>query len=225
MPAGIGKWADGVGLHVTLGGGVSCGWLLSVGRDAQAADGEDAAKRQLILPRAFEAPDDGQGQAEDDKVHDDVEGLVDDEVGGSVDAHSIDRLVPVAAEGPALKRADEEDGGGPEANEPVYEGGDAVEGRGREDATIEADDGDFDGGAKREVGAIVASGQGKEGDVKVMAAGRAAPRKGKGIGTALYSNTPLGGRMASASEGGLAGMVGRCLTSQETGRRRIQTGG
>lgn len=130
-------------------------WILSVGRDAQAAEGKDAAERELILPRALEAPDDGQGQAEDDKVHDDVEGLVDDEVCGAVDTHGVDRLVPVAAEGPALKRAGEKDGGCPEADEPVYAGGDAVEGRGREDATVEADDGDFDDGAESEVGELI----------------------------------------------------------------------
>ncbi|KFY90576.1 hypothetical protein V500_05136 [Pseudogymnoascus sp. VKM F-4518 (FW-2643)] len=124
-------------------------------RDAQAAEGEDAAERELILPRAFEAPDDGQGQAEDDKVHEDVEGLVDDEVLGAIDTHGVDGLVPVAAEGPALKRAGKEDGGGPEADEPVYDGGDAVEGRSREDATVEADDGDFYDGAESKVGELV----------------------------------------------------------------------
>lgn len=58
--------------------------------DVQATKGKDATERELILPRALESPDDGQGQTEDDKVHDDVEGLVDDEVRGAVNTHGVD---------------------------------------------------------------------------------------------------------------------------------------
>ncbi|KFY14146.1 hypothetical protein V492_02823 [Pseudogymnoascus sp. VKM F-4246] len=136
-------------------GVVSCVLFPGTGWDAQAADGEDATERELILPRALEPPDDGQGQGEDDEVHDDVEGLVDDEVLGAVDAHGVDGLIPVATKRPTLQRAGEEDGGGPEADEPVYVGGEAVEGWGGEDAAVEADDGDFDHGTESEVGELV----------------------------------------------------------------------
>lgn len=54
-----------------------------------------------------------------------------------------------------MKRAGEEDCGGPEADEPVYDGGDAVEARGWEDAAVEANDGDFDDGAESEVGKLI----------------------------------------------------------------------
>jgi hypothetical protein len=128
---------------------------LSVGWDAQSTKGKDKAECKLILPHPLEAPDDRQGQAEDDKIHDDVEGLVDDEVCVAIDTLSIDRLIPVSTKGPTLKPAGDEDGGGPEADEPVYEVGDSVEARGRENATVEADDGDFDGGAESKVGELV----------------------------------------------------------------------
>lgn len=62
------------------------------------------------MPGALEAPDHWDGQNEDDEVHEDVEGLVNDEEDVWVDALPLDAVVPVGAEGTALCRAGDADG-------------------------------------------------------------------------------------------------------------------
>lgn len=103
----------------------------------------------------MEAPDHWDGEDEDDEVHQDVEGLVDDEEDAWVDALPVDAVVPVGAEGAALRGAGDEDGEAPGADEGVHAEGEVLEFGGCEDPPVEADDGDFDGGGEDEVGELV----------------------------------------------------------------------
>lgn len=52
---------------------------VDTGEADEATDGEDAVDGELVLPRAVQAPDHGDGQGQDHKVHEDVEGLVGDD--------------------------------------------------------------------------------------------------------------------------------------------------
>lgn len=114
----------------------------------------------------METPDHGDGEDEYDKVHEDVEGLVDDEEDAWVDALSGDVVVPVCAEGTTLSCAGEEDAGAPGGYEGVEGEGEGLEFGGCEDAAIEADDGDFDGWTQDEVGELVG-----EEDLEVLVVG------------------------------------------------------
>jgi hypothetical protein len=64
----------------------------------------------------MEIPNHRDWQGEDDKVHEDVEGLVDDVEEVCVEALAVDAMVPVCAEWAALACAGEEDGRSPEAD-------------------------------------------------------------------------------------------------------------
>jgi hypothetical protein len=77
---------------------------------------ENAVQREFILPGTMEIPNHRDWQGEDDKVHEDVEGLVDDEEEVCVEALAVDAMVPVCAEWAALACAGEEDGRSPEAD-------------------------------------------------------------------------------------------------------------
>lgn len=107
------------------------------------------------MPGAVEAPDHWDGEDEDDEVHEDVEGLVDDEEDAWVDALAVDAVVPVGAERAALRRAGDEDGEPPGGDEGVQAEGEVLEFGGCEDSPVEADDGDLDGGGEDEVGELV----------------------------------------------------------------------
>lgn len=88
----------------------------------------------------METPDHWDGQDEDHKVHEDVEGLVDDEEDVWVEALPVHALVPVCAEGATLAGAGEENSQAPGADEAVETQGEFLEAGGCEDAAVEADD-------------------------------------------------------------------------------------
>ncbi len=99
---------------VIKGGLVSwvCGWrsfwLMGMGweKDVQQANGEDGQDADFAARRDFELGDAVEGEEEDRKVGDDVNGGRGDEGGQEVDAAALDRVVPDAGAGHAL-----EDGG------------------------------------------------------------------------------------------------------------------
>lgn len=128
---------------------------VDTGEADEATDGEDAVDGELVLPGAVQAPDHGNGQGQDHKVHEDVEGLVGDDEDLEVETLALHAVVPVCAEWAALPRAGEEDAGAPRADEAVQAEGEALEFGRCEDAAVEADDGDFDGRAEEEVGELV----------------------------------------------------------------------
>lgn len=128
---------------------------VDTGEADEATDGEDAVDGELVLPGAVQPPDHGDGQSQDHKVHEDVEGLVGDDEDFGVEALALHALVPVCAEWAALAGASEEDAGAPGADEAVQAEGEALEFGGCEDAAVEADDGDFDARAEEEVGELV----------------------------------------------------------------------
>ncbi len=61
------------------------------------------------MPGAMQIPDHWDGKDEDDKVHEDVEGLVDDEEGFCVEALAGDGVIPICAEWAALTGTGEGD--------------------------------------------------------------------------------------------------------------------
>lgn len=63
----------------------------------EKAQCEHAVQRELILPCTMKIPDHRDWQDEDDKVHEDIEGLVDDEEEVCVEAVALDAVVPVCA--------------------------------------------------------------------------------------------------------------------------------
>lgn len=79
------------------------------GEADEYAEGEDAVQGQFVLPGAVEIPDHWNWEDEDYDVHQNVEGLVDDEKCRFVETGSRDAAVPVGAERAALSGAGEED--------------------------------------------------------------------------------------------------------------------
>ena len=128
---------------------------VDTGETDEDTEGEDAVERELILPRTLQVPDHGDGEGEDDEVDDDVEDLVGDEEFVLVETGAVDGLVPEGVQGTALYGAGDDDGETPGADESVEGEGDVLEFGGGENATVEADDGGFDGWADEEVAELV----------------------------------------------------------------------
>ena len=128
---------------------------IDTGEADEDTEGEDAVERELILPRALQVPDHGDGEGEDDEVDDDVEDLVGDEEFVLVETGAVDGLVPEGVQGTALYGAGDDDGETPGADESVEGEGDVLEIGGGENATVEADDGSFDGWADEEVAELI----------------------------------------------------------------------
>lgn len=74
----------------------------------------------------------------------------------SVDASRLDALIPVPPKRPTLQGADEEYASAPNTNEPDKGAGDDIEAvRSKEDAAVEADEGDLEDGDESKVGELV----------------------------------------------------------------------
>ena len=128
---------------------------VDAGEADEGAEGEHAVQRELVLPGALQAPDHGDGEGQDDKVHDDVEGLIHDEERVSVEAVAIDALVPVGAQRAALQGTGEEDARPPEPDQRVQAERHPLEGFHGKQPAVETDDGDLDGGTQHEIGELV----------------------------------------------------------------------
>lgn len=85
----------------------------------ESTEGEDTVQCELVLPATVQTPNHRDWEDEDDKVHDDVEGLVDNEEDVRIEAFSGHTMVPVGAERNTLTGAGEEDAEAPGANEAV----------------------------------------------------------------------------------------------------------
>ena len=128
---------------------------VDAGEADEGAESKDAVQGELVLPGAVQVPDHGDGEGEDHEVHEYIPGLVHDEEKVWVDALAVDAVVPVGLQWATLSGAGEENGCSPCTDETVEAEGEFLEfGRG-EHSAVEADDGDFDGGAKEEVGELV----------------------------------------------------------------------
>lgn len=114
--------------------------------DLQATDCKNTIQRKLILPGPLQAPDHGDGQQQDDEVHNDIEALVDDEEQIAIEAVAVDASIPVGPQRPTLQGAGKEDASGPGSHEAVEDKRDAVELRCGENTAVEAHEGYLDGG-------------------------------------------------------------------------------
>lgn len=85
----------------------------------ECTQGENAVQGEFILPGTMQIPDHRDWKGEDDKVHYDVERLVDYEEEVCVEALALDAVVPVCAEWAALACAGEEDACSPGADQTV----------------------------------------------------------------------------------------------------------
>lgn len=103
----------------------------------------------------MQAPNHGNWQGQNDKVHDNVEDLVDNNELLSVETLGINALVPVASQRPTLQRTRNEDRSSPAANEAVESQAHMLKYGNGEDSTVKADDGDFDRGAHDKVRELI----------------------------------------------------------------------
>ena len=116
---------------------------------------EDAVQSQLVLPCTLQVPDHRDGEPQDHKVDHHVEDLVGDEELVLVHALRGHRGVPETAQRAALQPAGDEDGQPPGDDERVETEREALEGWGREDAAVEADNRRLDCGTEGKVGELV----------------------------------------------------------------------
>lgn len=109
----------------------------------ESTDSEDSVQSELITPISLQAPDHGHRQTQNDKVHDDVEDLVDNDKQLTVEALARDSVIPISTQRSALHCTCYEDCSPPRANETVESETNMLEYRDRENSAIEADDGDL----------------------------------------------------------------------------------
>lgn len=121
----------------------------------ESTDGEDTVQSELISPVSLQAPDHGHRQTQDDKVHDDVEDLIDNDKQLTVEAFSRDAMIPVSMQRSTLHCTCDEDCSPPGADEAVDSETNMLEYRNRENSAIEADDRDLNERAQSEVGELV----------------------------------------------------------------------
>ena len=67
------------------------------GEADEGAESEDAVESELVLPCSMEVPNHGDGEGEDDEVHDYVEDLVDYDEFVAIETLALDAGVPVGA--------------------------------------------------------------------------------------------------------------------------------
>lgn len=119
---------------------------VDTGEADEGTEGKDTVQGELILPGTVQVPDHWNGEGKNHEIHQDIEGLVDDDESLCVETRPLDTVVPVGAQGSTLACAGEEDGCAPCGDQNVQAESEFLEAWGCEDATVEADNGDLDAG-------------------------------------------------------------------------------
>lgn len=122
---------------------------------SQSTQEENPTETQLFGPCPIQTPDNRQWKGQEDKVHYDIEDLVDNEEGIPVKAFRRHALVPVTLQRPALQSASQEDGSSPQSNEIDYAVRYAHKCPRGEESSVEKDDGYSEEGTQDKVGELV----------------------------------------------------------------------
>lgn len=102
----------------------------------------------------MQSPNHRYRDCEDDKVHDHVESLIDNDESGRAEAVSLDIYIPVGAKRAALQCTGHEDTRRPCGNEDIQAEGEAKEAFSSEEAAVETDEGNLDYRGQDEIGEL-----------------------------------------------------------------------